>query len=524
MKSIKKVAWLLALSMTLLNGMPSIFASEKVMTSQGEYGFKVSPPLYTSTNSAISTPDVRVYQENRSDGVYLCVSVSEANATVYVNNSNVGVYQQDLYRFYYRVNQNGWYSVNVRGQNGSYVYKEIYITGSNNYDTSLSLSKDYRNNGEVYLVIKARDDDGIRNVTVNDSSISFNEYSGEVSYRVYSSKTYTVKVTDRNGNVKTDSLYINVDKDTISLSLSKTNRSNKWYLVIKADSDTSISSVTVDGRSIAFPSAGGTQEYEVTKSGTYRVVVKDKYGYYRSDSLYIDIGENTNIKPDVKVTQNYKVNNNAGWYLLIAATDDGSIASVTVNGESIPYDAAKQRAEYYVPVDGTYTIVVTDNDGNSVTKSTFAAGNAGINQNTSTLENGVNQNTQATKVVFKLNSKAWSKDGNAQQLMNVAPKMVGSRIYLPIRYVAYALGIDASKITWNAKERTVSINSGYETIRLKVGSKEMYVNNQLVKMEAVAIENGGRVMLPISQIKSAFSGQNIQLDWNNNTKELTVTR
>lgn len=523
MKAIKKISMILAICIGVFSGMTNIMASEKTVnyTNESKYGFKATSEFYTTTLDAIHpAPTVRLYQENRSDGTYLCINVNEANPWVYVNNSSAGVLQENLYNYCYRVTQSGWYEVRVRGSQGGETCTGMSVTTSN-YNTTLNLYKEYKN-GEAYILIKGRDDDGISSVTVNNSKISFNNYSDEVYYRVYHSGTYTVRLTDRLGNTKTESIYVDVNKDTISLSLSKINRDNKCYLVIKADSDYTINRVTVNSDTIAFPSSGGTREYEVTKSGTYKVVVRDKYDYYKSDSIYIDVNEKNGIKPVVKVTQNYKVNNQKGWYLLIAATDDGSIASVTVNGENVPFDATKGRAEYYVPVDGTYSIVVTDDEGNTTSASTFAAGNAGINYDEINANN--TSGMPSTKIVFKLNNKAWSKDGVLQERMNVAPKVISSRVYLPIRYIAYALGVESSQINWNSTYKEVTINSDYETIKVKVGSKEMYVNGKLVVMEVAPVQSGGRVMLPISQIKAAFTGQNINLNWNNTTKELTVTR
>lgn len=524
MNLIKKVAIFTAVCVGAISSMTNIMATEKVaVNSDGiQYGFKVTSEFYTTTPDAYHpAPIVRLYQENRSNGTYLCINVNEANSWVYVNNSSAGVSQENLYNYCYRVTQSGWYEVRVRGSQGGETCTGMTVTTSDR-NTTLDLYKEYKN-GDTYIVIKGRDDDGIRSVTVNNSTISFRDYSDEVYYRVYNSGTYTVRLTDRLGNTKTESIYVDVNRDTVSLSLSKRNYSNKYYLVIKADSNNSISRVTVNGDTISFPSSGGTREYEVTKSGTYRVVVRDKYDYSRSDSLYIDVDEKTGIKPVVKVTQNYKVNNQKGWYLLISATDDGSIASVTINGENVPFDAAKGRAEYRVPVDGTYNIVVTDNEGNIETASTFAAGNAEIDVENGSIE-GSSVNTESTRVVFKLNNREWSKDGISQEKMDVAPKMLRGRIYLPIRYIAYALGIPSSQISWNEASGTVTIRSGSETIQVKLGSKNMYVNNELVVMEAAPVQSSGRVMIPISQIKAAFASQNISLNWNNNTKELVVTR
>ena len=112
----------------------------------------------------------------------------------------------------------------------------------------------------------------------------------------------------------------------------------------------------------------------------------------------------------------------------------------------------------------------------------------------------------------------------SQEQMDVAPKLVHSRVYLPIRYIAYALGVDSNQINWYPQDRSVTISTGNENIIVRLGSKNMYINNKLVVMDAAPIEVGGRVMLPISQINAAFSKQNAQLSWDNSTKQLTITR
>ena len=526
MKLIKKVAFLSAVSIGTLSSVSSYAAEQNIPKKElTQYGFVTRNQVYNdySTHDSYdyNTPQINVYEETRDSEVYIYINVNQNNATVYVNGSTSGVSQESATRYKYHATETRNYEIRVVGYYGGEARTSRYVTVTNR-DTTLELSKEYRD-GNSYLIIKGRDDDGIKSVTVDGTSISFNQYKDEVSYRVYKTGTYTVKLTDKNNNTKTQSIYISVDDDNISLDLSHTSRSGKNYLVIKADSDVSINKVTVNGESISFPSNGGTQEYEVTKSGTYKVIVRDKEGYVRTDSIYIDVNENKNQKPVVKVTQNYKVNNTPGWYLIINATDDGSIASVTVNGASIPFDTVKGEAQYYVPIDGNYTINVTDNEGNTYTTTTYAAGNTGV-VNVNNPKEIENSSGASKKIVFKLNSKNWTENGVAQAKMDMAPKAMNSRVYLPLRYIANALGIDSSKIDWNQKTKTVTIYKGSETVKVTVGSKTMYVNGKAVSMDAAPRVSGQRVMLPISQIKKAFASENIQLNWDNANKELTIIR
>ena len=135
-----------------------------------------------------------------------------------------------------------------------------------------------------------------------------------------------------------------------------------------------------------------------------------------------------------------------------------------------------------------------------------------------------NSSSGNTTIVFKLNKKEWTINGIAQEKMNAAPKASNSRIYLPIRQIAYALGIEPENIQWNSSTRTVTIYDNNNVVKVKIGSKTMYVNDKAITMDAAPTVSSQSVMLPLSQIRPAFSYRNINLDWNNVTKQLTIKR
>lgn len=517
---LKKVAALSALCIGTSCCIPSIYAKE-VATHQdafSQYGFLTGSKVYATTPASIS---LSLYQETRGSDVYLIISTNQTGLNATVDNSTIGVEREDLYRFRYKVPRAGWYKVCVSGMGYGSAEDSLYVNKSD-YATSLSLSKEYKD-GNCYLIIDYRDDDGIQSARVDSNNISLNEYSGKYSYRIYNTGTYTVSITDKVGHTKTESLYINTtNSKQPTLSLAKNYKMGKWYLSIKANSDSSISKVTMNGTQVTFPSGGGTEEYAVNNSCTYKVVVTDKEGLTTSDSIYIDVSQKTSSKPVVNISQNYKLKDSPGWYLIIKATDDGSIASVTVNGENVPFNSSDGTALYYVPVDGTYTIVVTDNDGNAYTSSTYAAGNAGINTNA--IGNSDTSISKGVTTIFKLNSRDWTQNQTAQSKMEVAPKVINSRVYLPVRYVAYALGIDSGSILWNQDTQTVTISSGSKKIVVKVGSKIMSVNGQSMTIHDAPTTRGGRVLLPVSQICKVFSSEDVQINWDNTKKQLTIIR
>ena len=521
MNFIKKIAASSALCLGVVTPMSNLYAAEKIDIKETimQYGF-LNNINYAITTEDNFQPELRLYQETRNSVVYLIMSVNDTSMHASVNGSQDGIVQDDFYHFAYKVTKAGWYDVEVWGANGKRKKDSIYIKLAES-DSTINLSKEYRD-GNCYLTMDIKDSDGIKKVTVNDVTIPYSTSGGKETYRVYNSGTYTVTVTDNYDNRRSASLYINVNDNPPTLTLSKKYENGRWYLVINANADNKISKVTVNGEKISFQSNGGTEKFEIRSTGTYKVVVTDQSGYTKTDSLYVDTTAKGNTAPEVKVEQNYKANGEKGWYLIIKASDDGRIASVKVNDTSVNYDASKGYALYYVPVDGNYTVVVTDDEGNSTTKTTYAAGNMGVNAYDVATDDLVTQGN--TKVVFKLNSKSWTQNGIAQEKMSVAPKVINSRTYLPIRYVAYAIGVNPASISWDASAKTVVIREGSDTIKLKIGSKTMEVNGVSQSMEAAPRMVGGRAMIPISQIKSAFSNKNIQLNWDNSSKELTIIR
>ena len=88
--------------------------------------------------------------------------------------------------------------------------------------------------------------------------------------------------------------------------------------------------------------------------------------------------------------------------------------------------------------------------------------------------------------------------------------------------MAYALNIDSSKVGWDQKTQTVTIYDGSNTVKVKLGAKQMSVNGVNQNMDVAAYIHKQRVYIPISQIAKAFSGVNMQ--WDNVKKEVTIIR
>ena len=120
------------------------------------------------------------------------------------------------------------------------------------------------------------------------------------------------------------------------------------------------------------------------------------------------------------------------------------------------------------------------------------------------------------EAVFVIGSTSFTVDGETQT-MDVAPYTKNGRTYLPIRYVAKALGIKDSGILWKAG--TATFISDNKVVAVKIGSKTMTINGAAVPIDAAPEIVSGRTMLPIRWIGSAFGAE---INWDAETQTVTV--
>ena len=101
--------------------------------------------------------------------------------------------------------------------------------------------------------------------------------------------------------------------------------------------------------------------------------------------------------------------------------------------------------------------------------------------------------------------------------MDIAPYVKSGRTYLPVRYVAEALG---ATVFWNNKTKTATVAGANGTVlTLTIGSRIMRNSNSNVQMDAAPEIRAGRTMLPIRWVAEALGAT---VDWNQEAKLVTI--
>ena len=97
---------------------------------------------------------------------------------------------------------------------------------------------------------------------------------------------------------------------------------------------------------------------------------------------------------------------------------------------------------------------------------------------------------------------------NVIQRMDVAPFIENGRTYIPVRYLAYAMGVNEKDVIWDEATQTVTLSMEGTTVKLQVGNKVIYVNGQPREMDVVPLIRNERVFLPARFVAEAF-GYNV---------------
>jgi hypothetical protein len=128
--------------------------------------------------------------------------------------------------------------------------------------------------------------------------------------------------------------------------------------------------------------------------------------------------------------------------------------------------------------------------------------------------------TEKVDAQFVIGQTSYTNNGESVT-MDAAPYIANSRTMVPIRYVANACGISEEDITWNDSTKTATINGLNTVVTIKMGSNTIQTSNGTITMDTVAVNNNGRIYVPLRFIANAL-GANVA--WDASTKTITLTK
>ncbi len=96
---------------------------------------------------------------------------------------------------------------------------------------------------------------------------------------------------------------------------------------------------------------------------------------------------------------------------------------------------------------------------------------------------------------------------------DVKPQIINGRTMVPIRAIFEKMG---ANVEWDGSTRSAICTKGDTIVKMTVNSMDMYINNQLKRMDISPVVVGGRTLAPARYVAEAF-GADVQWSTKNNT-------
>ncbi|KXG78398.1 Sporulation-specific N-acetylmuramoyl-L-alanine amidase [Fervidicola ferrireducens] len=126
----------------------------------------------------------------------------------------------------------------------------------------------------------------------------------------------------------------------------------------------------------------------------------------------------------------------------------------------------------------------------------------------------------AQQAVFFIGAKRYVVNGQSIE-MDSAPFIQEGRTFVPLRFLAYALGVPPENIHWSDESRTATLSKDGVIVTTAIGKKALYINGRQVKTDvAPVIIPPGRICLPARYIAEAFGHK---VHWNASARTVTIT-
>jgi len=232
--------------------------------------------------------------------------------------------------------------------------------------------------------------------------------------------------------------------------------------------------------------------------------------------------------PDVEVTEGNleigkpKLTNEKRTLVIPVASSSTKPSTIKISNVKLTLDRTVPEGEFKAKIGGDALVKNDDSDATIKMEAVFSTDNvvSFVFANVITPAPG---ETRAT-TTFTIGSTTYTVEENkvaVEKTMDVAPYIKDGRTYLPVRFVAEALGVTEDNILWDPVSRKVTIFKGDRIAQMTIDSTTLLVNGVELTMDVAPEITNGRTMLPVRWMTQALGAT---IAWDAETQTVTVTQ
>ncbi|HBK54378.1 MAG TPA: hypothetical protein DDZ44_10615 [Syntrophomonas wolfei] len=114
------------------------------------------------------------------------------------------------------------------------------------------------------------------------------------------------------------------------------------------------------------------------------------------------------------------------------------------------------------------------------------------------------------KAEFTIGQKIYRSDEEIRA-MNAIPFLQNGRSFVPVRYLALALGVPENAIIWDDSTQSVKLLRNEVTVEVSTKNNRIIINGKTAEMDITPLNKEGHIYLPARFIAEAFG---FRVDWN----------
>lgn len=275
----------------------------------------------------------------------------------------------------YTVTTNGTYTFKIRDHAGNITLRSITVSNIDKVVPvgTITPPSTAWTNGNVVLNLTGVADSGGSGLDEIELPVSGTKVTGtSASYTASSNGTYTFKIYDRAGNVTSKSYVVNnIDKmaptaNVVSSTTAWTN--GNVVLTLSGAADTGGSGLSTIKRPDGTTSTGTSVTYTVTTNGTYVFEVTDNAGNVTIKSITVSNIETTDPVGTLSQDPSNGTWTNGNVTLTLSSVSDAGGSGLKEITKPDGTKVTGTGTTFVVTSNGTYSFVITDNAGNTTTK------------------------------------------------------------------------------------------------------------------------------------------------------------
>lgn len=213
-------------------------------------------------------------------------------------------------------------------------------------------------------------------------------------------------------------------------------------------------------------------------------------------------------------------NSTQGVLRFYVDSESTTASTIAINGVNLRIDRTVPQGDIVAKVQGPAASYTAYNRNNDVTSSWYDSNRAATQAAIATIGTApADQTDNAVTAIYTIGSTAYSVNGTTRTA-EVAPYVENGRTYLPVRYVAEALGVSQANILFDKATSMVTLIKGDRVVQLKLKTNQLTINGSTINMDVKAVTKANRTVLPIAWVGKALDAT---VQYDAAAKTVTVT-